>query len=681
MNYYALSALLNFFTSTAVATLIIIRGERTKRYVVFSLFCGAMGFWSAFYFLWQISKNPEDALYFCRLLIIGAIFIPIFLYHYGVIYTDEVTREKNYLIIGYGISFFLAIAAVSGLVVKGVESRLSFQFWPVPGYFFHLHLIVFSFFLARFIWLLLKLYPETTGIRREQVKYLLLGSFIGFGGGMTNYLLWYNIPIPPVGNGLVSVYVALIAYTIFRLKLLDLNLVFRNATIHILFSLSVALPTVILVWTTKSLVMASFMLLALPFVSPALYTYLVGRLSRAVDRLPFFRGLYVGFSDVQAAVVRINDATDIEEWALRLLNAVRKLFDIKNCSVLVRDRARPYYLIRAGFGLSNVELKLLSVPLTSQLVRHFNSSPGFVLRDFISQSCPLVDVSEIGNEMNFMRAAISVPLYNRGKVEVILNIGEKHNGGIFNDLDLGHLGHLARGAEYGLQAIITGLSNEQQTSVWAHDLVKPFSGKGSMRFLNEILAGSFGEISDDLSTAVKLIVSDMEFVKNNLGKLIKPGSDEFDLRPRPLTGVYERIREKYSIQAIDQGIQWKVLEPAEEAKVVCDMPMIEHRVIANLVENAFRYTPRSGMIELGSKIEGNVFTGYVRDSGIGIHEEEKKKLFSFGAQGTSGEKGLAGIGLHSVKTVVEAHGGKVWVQSELGKGSCFYFTLPMAKVA
>ena len=173
----------------------------------------------------------------------------------------------------------------------------------------------------------------------------------------------------------------------------------------------------------------------------------------------------------------------------------------------------------------------------------------------------------------------------------------------------------------------------------------------------------------------------MEFVRKNLEKLIRPGEDEFDIRPRPLTGVFERIREKYTIQAIQQGIRWKVLEPSEDMKILCDMPMIEHRVIANLVENAFRYTPRSGEVELGGKVKGDAFIGYVKDTGVGIREEEKQNLFSFGSQGSTGVKGLAGLGLHSVKSVVEAHGGKVWVESELGKGSCFFFQLPVAKAA
>ncbi|MBK8574609.1 MAG: HAMP domain-containing histidine kinase [Elusimicrobia bacterium] len=377
----------------------------------------------------------------------------------------------------------------------------------------------------------------------------------------------------------------------------------------------------------------------------------------------------------------INNAYSIEDWAKRLSTALKTLFNSKSVSVMLRDDKKKYFLIRAGYGLNPGETELLSVPFSSSLIYRFEQSNDLLLRDFLPTTLAKAGRASLNEDLVFLHSSISLPLYLKGHLEGIVNLDEKINEAMFNDLDLANLVYLVRGAEHALQSMVSGLSHEQRTSVWAHDLVKPFTGKGSFHFLTEILEGSFGEISDDLATALKLVTSDMEFVRRNLDKLIKPGDDEFDLRPRPLTGVYERIREKYTIQAIEQGIRWRVLEPSENTQILCDMPMIEHRVIANLVENAFRYTPRAGEVELGGKIDGSVFIGYVRDTGVGIREEEKQNLFSFGTQGSSGEKGLAGLGLHSVKSVVEAHGGKVWVESEFGKGSCFFFQLPVANAA
>lgn len=62
MTYYALSALINFITSTVISILIILRGKKTAVYITFSFFCGTMGFWSAFYFLWQLEIPRNSSL-------------------------------------------------------------------------------------------------------------------------------------------------------------------------------------------------------------------------------------------------------------------------------------------------------------------------------------------------------------------------------------------------------------------------------------------------------------------------------------------------------------------------------------------------------------------------------------------------------------------------------------------
>ena len=105
--------------------------------------------------------------------------------------------------------------------------------------------------------------------------------------------------------------------------------------------------------------------------------------------------------------------------------------------------------------------------------------------------------------------------------------------------------------------------------------------------------------------------------------------------------------------------------------------LLEHRVIANLVENAFRHTPTGGTVQLSYLLEGESFVGFVRDTGPGIPKEDIPRLFTPGTQLDPQNKGLAGLGLASVKSVIDAHGGRVWVESEPEKGSTFYFQLPV----
>jgi PAS domain S-box-containing protein len=102
------------------------------------------------------------------------------------------------------------------------------------------------------------------------------------------------------------------------------------------------------------------------------------------------------------------------------------------------------------------------------------------------------------------------------------------------------------------------------------------------------------------------------------------------------------------------------------------------QVLSNLVDNALKFTPAGGTVELGSRLEphdeGALF--WVTDSGPGIALEDQNRLFDrFWQVGRLNRRG-AGLGLSIVKGLVEAHGGKVWVESEVGKGSTFLFLLP-----
>jgi signal transduction histidine kinase len=105
-------------------------------------------------------------------------------------------------------------------------------------------------------------------------------------------------------------------------------------------------------------------------------------------------------------------------------------------------------------------------------------------------------------------------------------------------------------------------------------------------------------------------------------------------------------------------------------------------ILRNLISNAIKFTPDEGTITLSTTIENNELIISISDSGKGMSDEELKKLFvintHFSNSGTSGEKGT-GIGLLLCKELVELNGGQLRVISKVGKGSTFYFNLPLVK--
>ena len=105
-------------------------------------------------------------------------------------------------------------------------------------------------------------------------------------------------------------------------------------------------------------------------------------------------------------------------------------------------------------------------------------------------------------------------------------------------------------------------------------------------------------------------------------------------------------------------------------------------ILSNLVSNAIKYTVRGGEIKLSSKPNGNLVEITVEDNGVGMAESTIEKLFSITEKvsgvGTEDELGT-GLGLILCKELVEKNNGKIWIESELGKGSKVTFSLPKEK--
>jgi len=104
-------------------------------------------------------------------------------------------------------------------------------------------------------------------------------------------------------------------------------------------------------------------------------------------------------------------------------------------------------------------------------------------------------------------------------------------------------------------------------------------------------------------------------------------------------------------------------------------------VLRNLLDNAIQYTPAGGSVEISVARNDGFAVLTVADSGIGIPQSDQTRIFERFYRvdaARSREVGGTGLGLAIAKHIVEAHGGQIWVESEIGKGSKFYFSLPLA---
>ncbi len=132
-------------------------------------------------------------------------------------------------------------------------------------------------------------------------------------------------------------------------------------------------------------------------------------------------------------------------------------------------------------------------------------------------------------------------------------------------------------------------------------------------------------------------------------------------------------------QVETKGLKLSVDVPVELPWVSVDRLQIE-RVISNLIINALRHT-KNGEIKISAERRENHVSVSVRDTGSGIPSEYLPHIFDKFVQVPDAPTGGAGLGLTISKSIVEAHGGQISVQSEVGRGTTFTFTLPLAAVS
>ena len=132
------------------------------------------------------------------------------------------------------------------------------------------------------------------------------------------------------------------------------------------------------------------------------------------------------------------------------------------------------------------------------------------------------------------------------------------------------------------------------------------------------------------------------------------------------------------IAATNAGITLQLDEPDELPSILVDRDRI-NQVFDNLLGNAIKFNPRGGTITIHLETVGDMVQLTVADTGVGIPADKLEKVFDrfYQVDGSATRRfGGAGLGLAIVRRIIEAHGGQIWVESELGQGSAFKFTLP-----
>ena len=196
-----------------------------------------------------------------------------------------------------------------------------------------------------------------------------------------------------------------------------------------------------------------------------------------------------------------------------------------------------------------------------------------------------------------------------------------------------------------------------------------------------LLEGALGELTDNQNEVLQACRQDCERLDKLMRDLLDLSKIEAgESQPQPATvsarDLLTKAVKELRPQVEAKGLELSVDAPVEPLWVLVDRLQIE-RVISNLVINALRYT-KNGEIKISAEQRDNYVAVSVSDTGTGIPTEYLPHIFDKFVQVPDAPTGGAGLGLAISKSIIEAHGGQISVQSQVGRGTTFTFTLPLA---
>jgi PAS domain S-box-containing protein len=220
-------------------------------------------------------------------------------------------------------------------------------------------------------------------------------------------------------------------------------------------------------------------------------------------------------------------------------------------------------------------------------------------------------------------------------------------------------------------------------SISAHQLRTPLSAiKWTLKMF---LDGDLGKLTDEQREFIEKTYDSNERMINLINDLldvtrIEEGRFLYKPAVTDLESICQSLIDSYREEIKKKKIKFEFKKPEKKLpRVMVDVEKIR-LAVQNLLDNAIRYTQPGGKVSVSLRQVGNEVEFSIRDTGVGIPKEQQERVFTKFFRGSNvirmATEG-SGLGLFITKNIIEAHGGKIWFESEEGKGTTFYFTLPI----
>ena len=704
------SSILISVSCLLIGIFVIIKDRKALVNRTWFLLCLSTAIWALGYAEVQLSPDKFTALFWGRyFLYSGAIFIPVFYLHFILSFLN-VKRTKLLLASYIFAVILLYLDITTPFLIKDIVPKLQFKYYADPGSLYFLFLLFFASCIFYSFWLMLSYYNKVSVYKRNQLKYILFASVIGFGGGATNYPLIYNIPIFPFGQLLVFFYPLIITYAILKYRLMNITIVVTRTGVFIaVYTLVLGLPFILAVsgrkWLAESLgaswwIAPLSLMAVLATAGPFVYIFLQKRAE----------AMFLREQQEYQRVLRkaANEITRIHKMD-KLLDLITNLFvnpvKVARFGMYLFDKASACFLLKSNYNLKKEQPS--SISGENVLIEWLRREKEIMVYEEVkrkAQEMPGPVFEELAKQMRNLDASILIPCFLDNELTIIISLGDKLSKRVYTVEDLNAFSILAGQIALAIKDASLYESMEEQVRQRTKELVKvqkqliqteklatigTLAG-GVAHEINNPLAAilmnaqmliASGKIQDeDDKEALELIEESVKRCQNIVQKLMsyarKPSKKDVASTLK-LDAVVKKAVSFLEYQLKQDNIDI-VTDIDDDAHLILGNANELEQVVTNIVLNAkdaVKKIKKSGKIYISVHRDNKWVDLRIKDEGIGIGRKTLSKIFDPFFTTKDVGKGL-GLGLSICQAIIKRHNGTINVQSELGKGTTFIIKFP-----
>ncbi len=600
----------------------------------------------------------------------------------------------------------------------------------IPGILYYYLLLYFVIFHGYGLYLLIKKYRNSVGIKKLQILYIIIGISLTLIWGVSTNLILILLNFSSyafLGSISALFFLGFTTYAIVKYRLLDIRVIIRRSAV---FAVLVALITSIYsllayvismffqgIIGTQSIVLNGVITAVLVAVG---FEPLKQWLSRVTDKF-LFKAEYNAQEVLAEFSDKLTTSLDLHKINKFIVRRLDKVFKPNFVSVFLLDEDKKKYFRAAVKGQPIKRTATIDPKIFDKVFAYLKSidqEKEIIVRDEMIKineqlNNPVLKILVTQFEAHGINLA--VPMYLREKLVGILFFGDKKSGDVYSQEDLKVLEIIASQSATAIEnsslykeVIDLNKNLKKRVSAQTKDIVK--KNKKLEQLL--LVKSEFLDIaSHQLRTPVSVIngildmfrsgtmdklpkAKQMEFIGNaftkgkKLNAVINDILDASDLDEKELdlsgnltklnfSELLVNVIEYSKMEAKDKqiGINTDILK---DIMVKGDTKYLE-QAIGNLIDNAIKYTSATKNIEISLNSQNGKAILKIKDNGIGIPKNEQKKIFQKFSRASNAKEmhtDGSGLGLFIVKKVIDAHpGANVWFESKLGHGTTFFIEL------